>query len=96
MSCTCISPQINTKVEGKGLLHIAIIEGYTPIVKVLLGYNPNLELEVSLREAVEFVHHLLALSHRMEKVRCLFTSLHSGEYHRMNVRDLNIAHNLYS
>lgn len=33
-------------MEGKTAVHVAVEEAYTHILKVLLEFNPNLELEV--------------------------------------------------
>ena len=38
--------QVNAKVHGKSALHIAIAEGYIHVLKTLLQYRPNLDIEV--------------------------------------------------
>lgn len=38
--------QVNTKLEGKGPLHIAAVEGYVPVLRALLQFSPDLEMEV--------------------------------------------------
>ena len=49
----CTPHQVNTPVEGKGPLHIAITEGYSPtIVNAILRFHPDLEMEVSICDSL--------------------------------------------
>lgn len=38
--------QVNTKMEGKGPLQLAIVEGNISVLKTILKFNPDLEMEV--------------------------------------------------
>lgn len=33
-------------MDGKGPLHLALVEGYIAIVKTIIKFNPDLEMEV--------------------------------------------------
>ena len=39
--------QVNTKAAGKSALHCASVAGNTAILKCLLEFNPDLEIEVN-------------------------------------------------
>ena len=38
--------QVNTKYKGKGAIHIAVVEGFVPVLRTLLQFHPDLEMEV--------------------------------------------------
>ena len=39
--------QVNTQLEGKGPVHIAIVEGFISVLKTIIKFRPDLEMEVS-------------------------------------------------
>jgi hypothetical protein len=39
--------QVNTQMEGKGPLHLAIVEGFISVLKTILKFRPDLDMEVS-------------------------------------------------
>ena len=41
-----LSSQVNAKVRGKTALHLASAEGYTSVLKTLLEFRPQLNVEV--------------------------------------------------
>ena len=38
--------QVNTQLERKGPLHLAIVEGFISVLKTILKFRPDLEMEV--------------------------------------------------
>lgn len=46
--CTYWSPlQVNTKVEGASPLHLAIMEGFMSVLKTIIHFKPDLNIDVS-------------------------------------------------
>lgn len=45
--CVVYHLQVNTQMEGKGPLHLAIIEGFISVLKTILKFRPDLDMEVS-------------------------------------------------
>ena len=37
---------MNTKYKGKGPVHVAVVEGFIPVLRTLLQFRPDLEMEV--------------------------------------------------
>ena len=50
--------QVNTQMEGKGPLHLAIVEGFVSILKTILKFRPDLDMEVSERVMHECLLHV--------------------------------------
>ena len=41
-------PQVNVKAAGKAAIHCAAVAGNTDVIKCLLEFSPNLEIEVCI------------------------------------------------
>ena len=39
--------QVNTQLEGKGPVHLTIVEGFMSALKTIIKFRPDLEMEVS-------------------------------------------------
>ena len=40
--------QVNAKTQGKAALHCAAVAGNIPVLKAILDFNPDLEIEVRM------------------------------------------------
>ena len=46
--CTCIDfTQVDALYEGKGAIHMAALEGYLPILRLLISHRANLNKKVT-------------------------------------------------
>lgn len=39
--------QVNDKTEGRAAIHIAALSGHSDVMKTIMEFNPDLEIEVS-------------------------------------------------
>ena len=44
--------QVNTTYQGKGPIHIAVVLGFIPVLRTLLQFHPDLELEVYINNCM--------------------------------------------
>ena len=47
--------QVNEMYEGKVAIHVAVMESYLPIVRLLIKYTADLDLKVSSLESCDIV-----------------------------------------
>ena len=61
--------QVNAKAGGKAALHCAAVTGNIPVLKALLEFNPNLEIEA--REIITLMKVLLhTVPHQVQCQGC--------------------------
>lgn len=83
-------------MEGKTAVHVAVEEAYTHILKVLLEFNPNLELEVChvlgcIILAVMGIDVCVFsfFANRMVKVKSHCTPVHSSTYYDLLITNVD-------